>query len=282
MGTENLQEQKDLITQKEEKVYQILLAKGLDKKYPNFKVNQVQENIFVISNEKGVHSYSNEKGEAILNIDFIKLMQFVNTGEAILGSGYFEKKEGNTSNLYRVLGLDEKNQPVLEEHPINPLSKDYYDAWKNIDFNATILDVDLLKKQPAERFNKEELKQIEKNLFIDIKTGAVTIDDIEGLYGFDEKTGIQDEKMKKISEDTFKKAISKVVEEKLLFQCSDERIDDVKHGITVKKLKSYYAKGYISVEIAENFRLAIETKEKKQKKENKIGVLTGKKLDEIK
>lgn len=260
MWTEILQAQQgDIIKQKEEKVYQILLAEWLDKKYPNLKVNYIKEDVFLISNEKWVYSYCNEKWEGFLNIKFVRWMQFVDTWEAILWSWYFEKKEWDVYKLYRVLWLDKNDTPVLEKTPIDPYSKEYYKAWVDIDFNATLLGKTLYKKNPTNLFTKEELEQMQNNLLMDIKYWAILIDDLEIFL-----------EQKKITPEFFNNAVKRIVSEKLLLQCWDERLDKVNQWITVIKIKEYFDKWYINVEIAENCKRAIEEKEKKKKEQNKI------------
>jgi hypothetical protein len=62
------------------------------------------------------------------------------------------------------------DKPILEKNSIDPYSKEYYQAWRDIDFNATLLGKTLLKKNPISLFSKEELIALEKALTIDIKT----------------------------------------------------------------------------------------------------------------
>lgn len=272
MWAEILQEpQQDLIKQKEDIVYQILSKRWLNTKYPNFTVKYIQENTFLILNDKWVYSYCNERGEGFLNIKFARWMQFVDTWEAVLGSGYFEKKEWDIYKLYRVLWFDKNDKPVLEKNPIDPHSKEYYEAWRDIDFNATILGKTLYKKNPVEMFTKEELEQEQKNILSDIKGWAILIEDLEIFLD-----------QKKITKEFFEKAVKKIVEEKLLFQCSDTRLDKVKQWITEERLKKYFEKGYINAEIAKNCILAINAKGNKVKGVDIIGDDTWKKINEMK
>lgn len=275
MGTEiknNPSETKDeIMRKKEQKLYENEFIKTWDiEKFPNGHISLIQDNVYWVFLDKNKLSYYlDESWKVIFNISGIRELEYVK--EATLWSWYFEKKEWELYNLYEVLWLDKADKPILTKTPIDPYSKKYYEAWVNIRFNRHIIDKSTLKKNPTEWFSKEELKAIEKDIDVEIWTGAVTIDDLEVFLD-----------QKKITKDFFDKAIKRVIEEKLLLQCSDERLDEVKQWITVKKLKKYYEKWYISVEIAENCRLAIEAKEKKAKKENRIWNDTWKKIENLK
>lgn len=271
MGTETLQESReDSIKEQEVKLYQILLSKWVDKKYPNFIVKNIQEGIFAIWNEKRVYSYCTEKWEPIFNIGTIRGFQFVDTWEAILGSWYFEKKEWDIYKLYSVLWLDKNDKPVLEKTPIDPYSKEYYEAWVKIDFNATLLGKTLLKQNPTSLFSKEELIWIGKNILEDLDTWAILIEDLETFL-----------EQKKITKDFFDIAVKKVVQDKLLFQCSDVRLDKVGQWITEEKLKKYFEKWYINEGIAKNCLLAIRAKTGKKKEKGAIGDETEKGIERI-
>lgn len=256
---EIIQEQlKDLIKEREDKVYQILLSKWIDKKYPNLKIKYIQDDVFVIWNDKWVYSYCTEKWEPIFNIRVIRWFNFVKTWEAIIGSWYLEKKEWEGYKLYELIWFDWNDNPVTNKKPINPYSKEYYKAWVDIDFNATILDKTLLKKS-INYFSKDELLKLQKSLLSDINTWAILIDDMEILL-----------EQKKISKEFFMEAISKIVSGKLILQCWDKRLDDVNQWITEEKLKIFYQKWYIDQNLAKECYNIIKRKQKKEEKKLEI------------
>lgn len=277
MSTEiknNPSETKDeIIRKKEQKLYNEEFIKTWDiGKFPNGHVSYIQNNVYwVFLDKEKLSYYITETWEPVFSIWTIRKFQFVDTWEAILGSGYFEKKEWEIYKLYRVLWLDKNDEPVLEKTPINPYSKEYYDAWQDILFNAVLLSKTLYKKNPTSLFSKEELEGHERNILENIETWAILIEDLETLRD-----------QKKITEEFFKKAVKKIVEEKLLLQCSDIRLDKVKQWITEERLKRYFEKGYINTEIAKNCILAIKAKGNKVKGVDKIWDDTWKKLSEIK
>ncbi|EKE27563.1 MAG: hypothetical protein ACD_3C00192G0008 [uncultured bacterium (gcode 4)] len=259
MENEILQEiSKDPIKQKEEKILKLLLSEWLDKKYPNLKALYIKEDVFAIYNEKWVYSYCNEKADAIFNIKQLRERQFFN--EAMIGSWYFERKEWNEYRLYKLMWFDANNKPVLDKNPVFPLSKEYFEALNNIGFNRVIISKMVLKKNPKSIFTDAELKDLELDMDIMIKTWAITIDDLEILL-----------KQEKINEVYSAKTIKKVAEGNLLQQCSDERLDEAKQWITEEKLKRYLEKWYVTdPKIAESCLVAIRAKEAKMKIERKI------------
>lgn len=276
MWSENLQQapienKGNLIKQKEKQIFDGLVKQGFDKEYPTLRVDYIQDGVFAVWDNDDISYFCRENWEIIFNIGAIRKFQFVDTWEAILGSGYFEKKEGDTYKVYRVLWFDKNDKPVLEKTPVNPYSKEYYQAWRDIDFNATLLGKTLLRKNPTSLFSKEELKILEKDISIDIETWALLIEDLEIFL-----------EQGKVTQEFFKKAVKKVVEEQLLFQCSDTRLDNVKQGITEERLKRYFEKGYINTEIAKNCVFAIKARMNKAIERNTIGNNTGKKIEEMK
>lgn len=267
----NPSETKDeIIKAKEQKFYEEEFIKTWDiENFPDWHVSNIQDKVYwVFRNKDRVSYYIKENWDLIFNVWQLREDSFIK--EAMLSSWYFEKQEWDTYKLYKVIWFDENKKPILEKAPIDSHSKEYFSAWQNIFFNDVLIWKTVLKKNPASMFSKEELKDLEEDILFKINTWALTIEDIETINWIDEKTGIQDKNMQKISDDFSKKAIKKIVAEQLLLQCSDERLDELKQWITIKKLQKYFDKKYISVEIAENCKKAIETKEKKGKKEIKI------------
>lgn len=270
----NPSETKDeVIRKKEQKIYNDEFIKTWDiEKFPNGHISYIQDNVYWVFLDKDKLSYYlDENWKSTFNISFVRWMQFVDTWEAVLGSGYFEKKEGGIYRLYRVLWLDMNDKPILEKNSIDPYSKEYYQAWRDIDFNATLLGKTLLKKNPISLFSKEELIALEKALTIDIKTWAILIEDLEIFL-----------EQWKITKEFFGKAVKKIVEEQLLLQCSDIRLNKVKQGITEEQLKRYFEKGYINAEIAKNCVFAVRARINKQKNKNAIENNTGKRIEEMK
>jgi hypothetical protein len=252
----------DLFKWKEEQLYksEIVNRKKLEK-YPNSHVKHIKDDVYWVYRNKWELAYfCKVDWEIILSIWWLRELQFVVTWEAILWSWFFEKKEWTTYKLYKVLWFDKDDKPVLERNPIDPYSKEYYKAWRDIDFNATLLGKTLLKNNPTSLFSKEELKILEKDLTIDIKTWAILIDDLEILL-----------EQKKITKVFFEISVQKIIKEHLLNQCSDTRLDEVKQWITEVKLKHYAEKWYLKdPKLAENCLLAIRAKETKKKEERKI------------
>lgn len=276
MWSENLQQvpvedKNNLIKQKEKQIFDGLVKRGFDKEYPTLRVDYIQDGIFAVWDNDDISYFCGEDWKVMFNIGAIRKFQFVDTWEAILGSGYFEKKEGDIYKLYRVLWFDENDKPVLGKTSVNPYSKEYYQAWRNIDFNATILGKTLYKKNPTEMFTKAELEKEQKNILLDIKTWAILIEDLEVFL-----------EQGKVTQEFFKKAVEKLVEEQFLLQCSDIRLDKVKQGITEEQLKRYFTKGYINAEIAKNCVFAVRARMNKQKERSAIGSNTGKKIEKMK
>ncbi|EKD44146.1 MAG: hypothetical protein ACD_71C00222G0005 [uncultured bacterium (gcode 4)] len=267
----HIEHRSDLIKQKEKRIFDDLVKQGFDKEYPTLRVDYIQDGVFAVWDNNDISYFCQDDWEAILNIWAVRTFEFVDTWEAVLGSWYFEKKEGGVYRLYRVLWLNENDKPILEKTPIDPYTKEYYQAWRNIDFNATILGKTLYKKNPTEMFTKAELEKEQKNILLDIKTWAILIEDLEVFL-----------EQGKVTQEFFKKAVEKLVEEQLLLQCSDIRLDKVKQGITEEQLKRYFTKGYINAEIAKNCVFAVRARMNKQKERSAIGSNTGKKIEKMK
>lgn len=277
----NPSETKDVILRKkEQELYERSFKQWDIEKFPNGHISYIQDDVFWLFIDKYKLSYyMKENWDLIFNVWQLRKDLFIK--EAILWTWFFEKLDWDVYNLYQVLWFDKNDKPVLEKTPINQYSKEYFKAWEDIFFNDVLIWKTVLKKNPASMFSKEELETLERDILFKINTWAITIDDIEALYWLD-KSGKQDKDLQKISEDFFKKAIKKIVEEKLLLQCGDGRLDEAKQWITQEKLVHYYNKGYISVGMAENCRAAIQRKVEKKQSGSKIGDTTEKKLDELK
>lgn len=260
-----------------DKLKQKLLSEWLGKEFPNLKVVLIQDDIFAIGNDKWVSFYRRENGEILFNIGSVANEHFVKNGDVQKAVWFGLKRY----TLHKILWFHDDGSMILDDKPIDNYSQEAYKIWRDINFYSDVLSLAQLKKNPTNLFSQEDLKIVERDIGYMIKSGACTIDDIEDLYWLD-KSGKQDKDLQKISEDFFKKAIKKIVEEKLLLQCGDERLDEAKQWITQEKLVHYYNKGYISVGMAENCRAAIQRKVEKKQSGGKIGDTTEKKLDELK
>lgn len=250
-----------------DKLKQKLLSEWLGKEFPNLKVVLIQDDISAIGNDKWVSFYRRENGEILFNIGSVANEHFVKNGDVQKAVWFGLKGYA----LHKILWFQDDGSMILDDKPIDSYSQEAYKIWRDINFYSDVLSLVQLRKNPANLFSQEDLKIIERNIGYMIKSGACTIDDLEIFF-----------EQKKITPDFFKKAIKKIVEEKLLLQCGDKRLDEAKQWITQEKLVHYYNKGYISVGMAENCRAAIQRKMEKKQSGDKIGDTTGGKLDELK
>jgi hypothetical protein len=209
-----------------------------------------------------------ENWEIILNIVEFRKMQFIN--ETKLASWYLEVVEWWASKLYKVIWFDNDNKPVLENNQINPYSPEYFKAWIEINFNFVMIWKSILKKNPRNMFSSDELKILEKDILADIDSWAISIEDIEAIFWLDNNGKINKE-LQKISKSFFEEAIQRIVQEKLILQCWDERLDELKQWMTEARLKAYFEKWYIKdKKIVENCIIAMRAKELKKNKDKKV------------
>lgn len=249
------------------KLKQKLLSEWLGKEFPNLKVVFIQDDIFAIGNDKWVSFYCRENSEILFNIGSVANEYFVKNGDVQKVVWFGLKRY----TLHKILWFHDDGSMILDDKLIDSYSQEAYKIWRDINFYSDVLSLVQLKKNPTNLFSQEDLKIIERDIGYMIKSGACTIEDLKIL---------QDQK--KITKEFFEKAVKKVVEEKLLFQCSDSRLDKVKQWITEEQLKRYFEKGYINAEIAKNCIRAIRARIDKNKEKDVIKGSTGKKIKKIK
>lgn len=223
--------------QQEKEIMQLIQTKWLKKSFENWtltenncEVTKIKDWVFSLKWDNwNIMYFIDNTWEIIFWIVNIIERPFLENWKAFKYAWFLEKKEDWLYNMYKVIGLNEEWEKVLQ-WPIDINSTEYYQAWLDILFYA-----DILNKFVSLKFNNPEDKEW---IYILIKHWSFKFEDLDLFLN-----------KWLITKEIFDYWVDEI-RKKVVSQCSDERL--VKLWIWIKEsdLIKYYKKWYIDKNLA--------------------------------
>ncbi len=200
-------------------------------------IKQVDKGVFSVGTTESVSFFCDEKGEAILKLISQREAYYFKQAGYLAWFREVKESDGKTLNLYHIRDIDNKGNPLSWVKPIDKFSREYYQAFMDIDFYDDRLVLETFKKPDAvEKSTSESEKKFTKpdtQLLLSLATSVMRIKDLVIL-----------KKQWQVTESDYKSALA-ILQKNLLNTIGDYRFERVNQGVTRGELDLYLNDGLI-------------------------------------